>query len=125
MPQSEAPAVALATACVCPCQAGDCKGCADSLAAVTLDIARAQLLINSLMGLLQGACPACRTKRLDGALAAAVRSRMGLGPEDFAKARPLARLLVLGIVTTGTSMGVPAWPLTEAAVKEAALEVPK
>jgi len=90
-----------------------------------MDVARAQLLINSLMGLLQGSCPACRTRTLDAALAAAVRARMGLGPEDFAKVRPVARLLVLGIVTTGSSMGVPAWPLTEAAVKEAGLEVPK
>ena len=125
MPQSGAPAAAPATACVCPCQAGDCRACAESLASVTMDVARAQLLINSLMGLLQGSCPACRTRTLDAALAAAVRARMGLGPEDFAKVRPVARLLVLGIVTTGSSMGVPAWPLTEAAVKEAGLEVPK
>lgn len=125
MPQSEAPAAARATVCVCPCQAGDCKGCAEGLASVTMEIAKAQLLINSLMGLLQGSCPACRTRTLDAALAATVRGRMGLGPDDFAKARPVARLLVLGIVATGSSMGVTAWPLTEAAVKEAGLEVPK
>lgn len=125
MPEATAPAAAPATACVCPCQAGDCKGCAASLISVVFDVARAQLLINSLMGLLQGACPSCRAMVLDAALAAAVRARMGLGPEDFALVRPVARLLVLGIVTTGTTMGVAAWPLTEAAVKEAALEVPK
>lgn len=126
MPDATAPAAAPATACVCPCQAGDCKACAESLALVTMEIAKAQLVINSLMGVLQGSCPACRARTLDSALAAAVRGLVdALGPEDFAKVRPVARLLVLGIVTTGSSLGVPAWPMTEAAVKEAGLEAPK